>query len=122
MKATFDKLKIRELINLYEQLLVKLKDYQCDSLDYSIIESKLNNIERIIQSKKPGYFAQKEHLSESFSDNYEVASVAEIFNVSRQTIHNWISQRKMRSIKIGRKLFVSKSEIERVFEHGFDKI
>jgi excisionase family DNA binding protein len=126
MNNTFDKLKISELIELYDMLVVKLNDYKPDTPEYTIIETKLHNIEAIIQQKKPSYFTQKEQKEDKafidnvLSDNYEIQYVAQMFNVSRQTLYNWIKKGKINVIKIGRKPYIPKTEIEKIVKHGIE--
>lgn len=43
-----------------------------------------------------------------------IKEVAEIFNVSRQTIHAWIKKGAIKAIKIGGTVRISDEEIERV--------
>lgn len=124
MSKTFDKLKISELIIIYERLLMKLNDYTPDTIDYSIVEEKLDAMAKIIQEKKPSYFlsqSQKEDkafIEGVLAENYELEYVAQMFNVSRQTIYNWIKQKKIKVIKIGRKPYIPKTEVDKISKSG----
>ena len=125
MLHTFDKLKINDLIALYEKLQIKLDMYTPDMPEYEIIEKKLDSIESIIQDKKPTYFfGQEQKEDKAFIDNiltenYDISYVAMLLNVTRQTIHNWVKQGKIKVIKVGRKPYISKSEIEKIIHDGF---
>lgn len=121
MQNTFDKLKINELIELYEKLLLKLNEYRPDSQDYFIVEEKLRNIEDVIQKKRPNYFKQKEDIEimESvLNDNYDIFTVAKIFKVTRQTIYNWINDGKVKALKIGKTSYIPKTEVDRISKDG----
>jgi excisionase family DNA binding protein len=47
-----------------------------------------------------------------------VGETAARFGVSPWTVRDWIAQRKLTRVKIGRRVLVPESEIERVIERG----
>ena len=43
---------------------------------------------------------------------------AEILRISKGTVHNWLSQKRLTKIKIGRKTFLSRDEIRGLIEEA----
>jgi excisionase family DNA binding protein len=47
-----------------------------------------------------------------------VQSVADILGMSKQTIYNWISLRRIESVKLGTAVRIPSTEIERLVSNG----
>src|SRR5215472_6921681 len=48
-----------------------------------------------------------------------VAEVAELLKLNQQTVRNWIDQGSMPAIRIGRRVRIKKSDLERVLARGY---
>ncbi|HTX33117.1 MAG TPA: helix-turn-helix domain-containing protein [Solirubrobacteraceae bacterium] len=59
----------------------------------------------------------------STSDNLEetfltVAEVAEMLKLNQQTVRNWIDQGSLPALRVGRRVRIRRSDLERVLEQG----
>ena len=110
----------KELSQMYEVLLERFDNCETDSADYRVIESKLDIIEKLLEEKRPQYFKNEEdELEYNIRDSsYTIREVSKIFNVTRQTVYNWINAHIIPCIKIGGKTYISKTVIEKVIENG----
>ena len=50
-----------------------------------------------------------------------VAEASKILRVSPNTLNNWMSQGKIRRVKIGRKTFLDRAEIERILNKALKR-
>ena len=50
-----------------------------------------------------------------------VAEASKILRVSPNTLNNWMSQRKIRRVKIGRKTFLDRAEIESMLNKALER-
>jgi excisionase family DNA binding protein len=50
-----------------------------------------------------------------------VAEIASILKLNQQTIRNWIDQRKLPAVHIGRRVRVLRSDFDRLVEGGYEK-
>jgi len=48
-----------------------------------------------------------------------VAEVAELLKLNQQTVRNWIDQGSMPAIRIGRRVRIRRSDLERVLAQGY---
>jgi excisionase family DNA binding protein len=48
-----------------------------------------------------------------------VAEVAELLKLNQQTVRNWIDQGSMPSVRVGRRVRVKKSDLDRIIEEGY---
>ena len=48
-----------------------------------------------------------------------VAEVAELLKLNQQTVRNWIDQGSMPAIRIGRRVRIKKSDLDRVLANGY---
>ncbi len=47
-----------------------------------------------------------------------VAEVAELLKLNQQTVRNWIDQGSLPALRVGRRVRIRRSELERVLEQG----
>ena len=47
-----------------------------------------------------------------------VADVAELLKLNQQTVRNWIDQGSLPAVRVGRRVRIRRSELERVIEQG----
>lgn len=52
----------------------------------------------------------------------KVEEVASIFNVHFRTIYEWIKKGQIKAVKIGKRFYVSDSEIAYIQEHGLREV
>jgi len=45
-----------------------------------------------------------------------IIEAAEVLRLSKNTLNNWLSQGKLKRVKIGRKTFVSRQEVNQLLE------
>ena len=50
-----------------------------------------------------------------------LAEGSEILRLSPNTLNNWLSQGKIRRVKIGRKTFLDRAEIERILNKALER-
>jgi excisionase family DNA binding protein len=120
---TMDKLPFYELTSIYDKLVEALKNRIPNTIEYQAVIDKMEIIEQLILKKKPDYFKQKDEdnfFENIKNENYTIKQVANIFNVSRQTIHRWLRANKIKRIKVGKLFYVSKKEVERIIKNGID--
>ena len=55
----------------------------------------------------------KEHIMKTIEE------VASIFKVHFRTIYSWIKQGKIKSVKVGRRHYITEEEVERIKREGF---
>jgi len=55
-------------------------------------------------------------LEESF---LTVAEVADMLKLNQQTIRNWIEQGSLPALRVGRRVRIKRSDLERVLEEGY---
>ena len=60
--------------------------------------------------------AERSELEESF---LTVAEVAEMLRLNQQTVRNWIDQGSLRALRVGRRVRIKRSDLERVLEEGY---
>ena len=48
-----------------------------------------------------------------------VAEVAEMLKLNQQTIRNWIDQGSLPALRVGRRVRIRRSDLERVLEEGY---
>jgi excisionase family DNA binding protein len=48
-----------------------------------------------------------------------VAEVAELLKLNQQTVRNWIDQGSLPAIKVGRRVRIKRSDLERILESGY---
>lgn len=60
--------------------------------------------------------AERTELEESF---LTVAEVAEMLKLNQQTVRNWIDQGSLRALRVGRRVRIKRSDLERVLEEGY---
>lgn len=48
-----------------------------------------------------------------------VAEVAEMLKLNQQTVRNWIDQGSLRALRVGRRVRIKRSDLERVLEEGY---
>jgi len=121
--ATIDKMPTQDLISAYYSLVEEFKNSTAtpDDTDYDILEVRLKNVEAEIEKRRPGYFKKlqrAEVFDRVYDENYTPQQVAIIFDVSRQTIYNWINKGIMPIIKIGNKAYIAKKVVERIKVDG----
>jgi excisionase family DNA binding protein len=58
-------------------------------------------------------------ISNDFGDEFlTVAEVAELLKLNEQTVRNWIDQGSLPALKVGRRVRIRRSDLERVLEDG----
>jgi excisionase family DNA binding protein len=60
--------------------------------------------------------AERSELEESF---LTVADVAEMLKLNQQTVRNWIDQGSLPALRVGRRVRIKRSDLERVLEEGY---
>jgi excisionase family DNA binding protein len=55
------------------------------------------------------------NLEETF---LTVAEVAELLKLNQQTVRNWIDQGSLPAVRVGRRVRIRRSDLERMFEQG----
>jgi excisionase family DNA binding protein len=50
-----------------------------------------------------------------------VAEVAELLKLNQQTVRNWIDQGSLPALKVGRRVRIKRSDLERMLEQGYMK-
>lgn len=118
MGKVFEKMSVKDLIYYHNIFLNKLNEYTPDSSDYTIYEMKLSEVDEILKIKKPEFFEDDLEEENIKDDNYEINEVLRMLAITRQTLYNWIKKNIIKIIKIGRKPYVPKSEIERIMKDG----
>jgi excisionase family DNA binding protein len=48
-----------------------------------------------------------------------VAEVAEMLKLNQQTVRNWIDQGSLPAVRVGRRVRIRRSDLERVLEQGY---
>ena len=48
-----------------------------------------------------------------------VAEVAEMLKLNQQTVRNWIDQGSLPALRVGRRVRIKRSDLERVLEEGY---
>lgn len=48
-----------------------------------------------------------------------VAEVAELLKLNQQTVRNWIDQGSLPALRVGRRVRIKRSDLERVLEEGY---
>lgn len=57
--------------------------------------------------------------SNDFGEEFlTVAEVAELLKLNQQTVRNWIDQGSLPALKVGRRVRIRRSDLERVLEDG----
>src|SRR5947199_5424494 len=56
------------------------------------------------------------NLEETF---LTVAEVAEMLKLNQQTVRNWIDQGSLPALRVGRRVRIKRSDLERVLEEGY---
>jgi excisionase family DNA binding protein len=56
------------------------------------------------------------NLEESF---LTVAEVAELLKLNQQTVRNWIDQGSLPALRVGRRVRIRRSDLERLLEEGY---
>lgn len=58
-------------------------------------------------------------LSNDFGEEFlTVAEVAELLKLNQQTVRNWIDQGSLPAVRVGRRVRIRRSDLERVLEDG----
>ena len=58
-------------------------------------------------------------ISNDFGDEFlTVAEVAELLKLNQQTVRNWIDQGSLPALKVGRRVRIRRSDLERVLDEG----
>jgi excisionase family DNA binding protein len=58
-------------------------------------------------------------LSNDFGEEFlTVAEVAELLKLNQQTVRNWIDQGSLPAVRVGRRVRIRRSDLERVLENG----
>jgi excisionase family DNA binding protein len=60
--------------------------------------------------------AERTELEESF---LTVAEVAEMLKLNQQTVRNWIDQGSLPALRVGRRVRIKRSDLERILEEGY---
>ena len=117
---TFDKMNTVELKHAYDILAEAFKNgkYTPDEPGYAVMEKRLQNIEKEIRRKKPELLENIEEDNNILEKNYTIEQVGQIMNVTPQTIYNWVSEKLIPIIRIGKKTYISKIAIERLLKNG----
>ena len=56
---------------------------------------------------------------DNFGDEFlTVAEVAELLKLNQQTVRNWIDQGSLPAVRVGRRVRIRRSDLERVLEDG----
>ncbi len=50
-----------------------------------------------------------------------MAEVAELLKLNQQTVRNWIDQGSLPALKVGRRVRIKRSDLERMLEQGYMK-
>jgi excisionase family DNA binding protein len=58
----------------------------------------------------------RKDLEESF---LTVAEVADMLKLNQQTVRNWIEQGSLPALRVGRRVRIKRSDLERVLEEGY---
>ena len=57
--------------------------------------------------------------SHDFGEEFlTVADVAELLKLNQQTVRNWIDQGSLPAVRVGRRVRIKRSDLERVLEDG----
>jgi excisionase family DNA binding protein len=48
-----------------------------------------------------------------------VAEVADMLKLNQQTVRNWIDQGSLRALRVGRRVRIKRSDLERMLEEGY---
>jgi excisionase family DNA binding protein len=59
---------------------------------------------------------ERADLEESF---LTVAEVAEMLKLNQQTVRNWIDQGSLPAVRVGRRVRIKRSDLERVLDEGY---
>jgi excisionase family DNA binding protein len=59
---------------------------------------------------------ERGHLDDSF---LTVAEVAEMLKLNQQTVRNWIDQGSLPAVRVGRRVRILRSDLERLVEEGY---
>src|SRR3981081_3142165 len=59
---------------------------------------------------------ERSELEESY---LTVAEVAQLLSVNQQTVRNWIDQRSLPAVRVGRRVRIKRSDLERVLADGY---
>ena len=59
---------------------------------------------------------QNSNLEDSF---LTVAEVAEMLKLNQQTVRNWIDQGSLPAVRVGRRVRIKRSDLERKLEEGY---
>jgi excisionase family DNA binding protein len=58
-------------------------------------------------------------ISNDFGEEFlTVAEVAELLKLNQQTVRNWIDQGSLPALKVGRRVRIRRSDLERVLNEG----
>jgi excisionase family DNA binding protein len=58
-------------------------------------------------------------LSSDFGEEFlTVAEVAELLKLNQQTVRNWIDQGSLPAVRVGRRVRIRRSDLERVLQDG----
>jgi excisionase family DNA binding protein len=58
-------------------------------------------------------------ISNDFGEEFlTVAEVAELLKLNQQTVRNWIDQGSLPALKVGRRVRIRRSDLERVLDDG----
>src|SRR5919201_5951450 len=60
--------------------------------------------------------AERADLEESF---LTVAEVADMLKLNQQTVRNWIDQGSLPAVRVGRRVRIKRSDLERVLDEGY---
>ena len=120
---TFNKMTLRELMSAYTVIVEAFKEkrYTPDQPGYNVMVARLQNIENELRQRKPEYLDRlkdKEKYESVLDNNYTIEQLAEVFNVTRQTVYNWMHRGIIPTIKFGGKTYISKVAVERVMKNG----
>jgi|MDTB01.2.fsa_nt_gb excisionase family DNA binding protein len=64
-------------------------------------------------------------MSKSIDDLHPLITAGEaatMLRISKGTIHNWLSQRRLERVKVGRKTFLRRKEIESIIDGNYRAI
>jgi excisionase family DNA binding protein len=60
--------------------------------------------------------ADRTELEDSF---LTVAEVADLLKLNQQTVRNWIDQGSLPAVRVGRRVRIKRSDLERVLDEGY---
>jgi len=81
----------------------------------------LQNIENELRERKPEYIESlkdKQLYKDVLDAHYTIDQTGEVFNITRQTVYNWINNGILPIKKIAGKTYITKTAVERILKNG----